>query len=176
MAKSDLTKPSSVVEMPAKESSAGTWRFAVGATIGGGLLLIAIYANTSLSMYNLWSRMNAFDHAFLILPVCLYLIWERRDRLALTVPVPNRAGMALLAGFGVLWLIADAVDVIVGRQFALIGMVESFVFTVLPDGVSVAGASDRSGLTSIAAANGDDRVGGRYQAGWHSDIYGRCIY
>jgi len=108
-----------------------SWLLAAGCAVLGVSALIVIYANTSLSMLDLWSRMHAFDHAFLILPVCLYLIWERRHRLAQALPVPSLVGMALLAGFGALWMVADVIDITIGRQFALIGMVESMILAVL---------------------------------------------
>ncbi len=106
-------------------------RLSAGAALLGVVALVAIYSDTALSMLDLWSRMHAFDHAFLILPVCIYLIWERRHVLAGIDPSPSVIGAILLAGFGVMWMAADAVDVAIGRQTALIGMVESLVLTVV---------------------------------------------
>ena len=55
-------------------------RLSAGAALLGVVALVAIYSDTALSMLDLWSRMHAFDHAFLILPVCIYLIWDGRRR------------------------------------------------------------------------------------------------
>jgi exosortase A len=118
----------------AADSQSGTLtagRVAFGAAALGVVALIATYSATAASMLDLWSRMHAFDHAFLILPVCGYLIWERRHVMAGIGPSPSIVGAILLAGFGSMWLVADAVDVVVGRQVALIGMVESLVLTVV---------------------------------------------
>ncbi|MEX2615431.1 MAG: exosortase A [Alphaproteobacteria bacterium] len=115
--------------LPSGPLTAG--RVSAAAAILGVMALIAIYSETAASMLDLWSRMHAFDHAFLILPVCGYLIWERRRVLAGIGPSPSIVGAILLAGFGIMWIAADAVDVAVGRQAALIGMVESLVLTVV---------------------------------------------
>lgn len=115
--------------LPSGPLTAG--RVSAAAAILGVMALIAIYFETAASMLDLWSRMHAFDHAFLILPVCVYLIWERRHVLAGIGPSPSIVGAILLAGFGSMWMAADAVDVAVGRQAALIGMVQSLVLTVV---------------------------------------------
>jgi len=108
-----------------------SWRVAAPVLVAGLLALLGLYADTAISMYDLWSNINAFNHAFLVIPVCLYLIWERRHVLAGMNPTPNLLGLMLVAGFGAVWLVADTVDVSVGRHFALIGMAESLIFALL---------------------------------------------
>lgn len=108
-----------------------SWRIAAPVLVAGLLALLGLYAGTAVSMFDLWSSTSAFDHAFLVIPVCLYLTWERRHVLAGLVPSPNLYGILLLAGFGAVWLVADTVDVSVGRQFALIGMAEGLILALL---------------------------------------------
>ncbi len=108
-----------------------SWRIAAPVLVTGLVALFGLYAETAVSMFDLWSSTSAFDHAFLVIPVCLYLIWERRDVLAGLVPSPSLYGILLVAGFGAVWMVADTVDVSIGRQFALIGMAEGLIFALL---------------------------------------------
>ena len=112
-------------------TAALSWWVAASVLAAGLLALLGLYADTAVSMFDLWSRMNAFDHAFLVIPVCLYLIWERRRILAGLAPAPNLFGLLVVVGFGAVWLVADTVDVLIGRQFALIGMAEGLIFALL---------------------------------------------
>lgn len=82
-------------------------------------------------MYDLWSLIHSYNHAFLVLPVCLFLAWERRDVLRRLQPRPSLFGTLVVFGFGGLWLIADAVDVMAGRHVALVGMMQGLILATL---------------------------------------------
>jgi exosortase len=61
----------------------------------------------------------------------LYLIYERRYGLAKLRPEPAWWGLLGMAAMGAVWLVADAIDVSVGRHFAVVGMLQALIFSVL---------------------------------------------
>lgn len=107
------------------------WHTALPIMVTGLLGLVWIYWDTAISMYDLWSLIHSYNHAFLVIPVCLFLAWERRDVLRRLQPRPSLFGTLVVFGFGGLWLIADAVDVMAGRHVALVGMMQGLVLATL---------------------------------------------
>ncbi len=99
--------------------------------IAGIIGLTWMHWATAVSMYRLWSDIPSYNHALLVLPVCLYLAWERRHVVRAMLPRFSLFGTLLVFGFGALWLIANAVDVMVGRHIALVGMIEGLVLATL---------------------------------------------
>ena len=74
-------------------------RSSLWATALFALCLLFLYGQTTLSMIAIWSRSDTFAHGFLILPISLWLIWERRDYLAPLPPPPREQQHSLLACF-----------------------------------------------------------------------------
>lgn len=100
--------------------------------LGIGLgVLFASYWQTFLSMAQVWYRSETFAHGFLIFPISLYLIWQRRRELVTSAPSPEWRGILVLTGLGFSWLLANVVDVLVVQQLAFIAMLIAWVWTVL---------------------------------------------
>lgn len=107
------------------------WTVALPALAVAIAALIWIHWDTAWTMYDRWSNIHSYNHAFLILPICAYLAWERRDALRLFQPRPSFVGVLFVFGAGAAWLVGDAVDVSATRQAALVGMIEALVFAML---------------------------------------------
>jgi len=91
------------------------------------LFIIAIYFETFFSMPEIWVRSDTFAHGFLILPISIYLIWSKREAF-LFLKKGHNYGFALLLLLLVLgWLIADSVDVLVGKQLMVVLMLPVIV-------------------------------------------------
>ena len=98
------------------------------------LLLLGVpllFWPTSLSMITIWERSETFTHGFLIFPISTWLIWQRRDELALMMPQPNYRILPLLMGAGLGWFLAYSVDVQVVQQFALIAIIQLSIWILL---------------------------------------------
>ncbi len=108
-----------------------TVRSSLWATALFALCLLFLYGQTTLSMIAIWSRSDTFAHGFLILPISLWLIWERRDYLAPLRPAPAPWVALLLAPGALGWLLAWLGDVLVVQQFALVGMLVVGAWAVL---------------------------------------------
>ncbi|MBW6496311.1 MAG: archaeosortase/exosortase family protein, partial [Burkholderiaceae bacterium] len=55
---------------------------------GGWLASILVFHDTWATMVGMWLGSNTFTHGFLILPICLWLIWQRRATVAAMPAAP----------------------------------------------------------------------------------------
>ncbi len=84
--------------------------------------LVALYFETAWSMVSTWLRSDTYAHGFLIVPISLWLIWEKRASLAAVAPRPTLFPVLLMLPVGLMWLVAHSVDVLVVQQYAFIGL------------------------------------------------------
>ena len=85
-------------------------RLSRGGWIGPGLELLlllgafaALYWGVVVKLVNDWATDDNYSHGFLIVPIALYLAWERRDQLVATPRQPSNLGLlVVLASVGVL--------------------------------------------------------------------------
>ena len=78
-----------------------------------------------------WLVSTAYNHCFLVIPIALWLIWDRRDTLTglFPVPVPSAALLAFPLGF--VWLAAERLGMMEGRQLAVISLLQVLFFGLL---------------------------------------------
>ncbi|MGZ9709912.1 exosortase A [Glaciimonas sp. GNP009] len=95
------------------------------------LLPFLIYFDTARSIVMIWNSSETFTHQYSILPISLWLIWQRREVLAQMKPEPYYPTMLLLAFCGFVWLLGNLADVQVVRQFAFVVMIILAVVSVL---------------------------------------------
>ena len=57
-----------------------------------------MYWNVIVRLVNDWWIDENYSHGFLIVPIALYFVWERRDRLALARLQPSMSGVILILG------------------------------------------------------------------------------
>lgn len=110
---------------------ASCWRMAWVCLAIGLAAIIGLFRDTVGSMVVVWMSSTTFNHAFLIPPICIYLIWIGRGKLAIYEPRPSLWGVAIvaLAAFG--WLAGNIASVRVVEHFALLGMIEGLFLAVL---------------------------------------------
>ena len=107
------------------------WRAALPALIVALLAIIGLYWPTAVGMAAIWWRSETFAHGMLVLPIVLYMIWTRRRELAVLEPRGAVAGLGLLLLLGLGWLVADAAEVVVMQQLALVGLLQATVYVLL---------------------------------------------
>lgn len=111
-----------------------TWRSIPRATIwlAAGLLVLGVVFHREISAaVGVWMSSTAYNHCFLVLPIAIYLVWDRRESLRglVATPVPAVA----LAGIPValVWLTAERLGIMEGRQLAAMTFVELLFVAVL---------------------------------------------
>jgi exosortase A len=100
--------------------------------LGLGLLALGwAFAEEAVAAVKTWESSTAYNHCWLMLPVAVWLAWQRRHRLATLQPepMPLAALAALFAGIG--WLVAERLGIMEGRQLTAMAMMECFVIAVL---------------------------------------------
>ena len=107
------------------------WSFVLATTGFAVAAVIAIYWSSVVAIVTVWSNSDTYSFAFLVAPVSLYIIWNRRQQLAGYRAQPLWAGLLLLVPCGLLWLASEAADLSVGRQLALVGTLQGLLLTTL---------------------------------------------
>lgn len=98
------------------------WRFAVFSILAVVLGLIAIYRDTAFGMVSIWWRSGTFTHAFLVAPISLWLIWEKRKVLARYQPQPAVWLVLPLLILVFVWLLGELAAVNAVTQLAFVAM------------------------------------------------------
>jgi exosortase A len=102
---------------------ARAWRPALPIMAAAILAILSIYADTAKSIVAIWRSSDTFAHGYLIVPITLVLVWVKRREVAALAPRPDALGFLLLAAAGFAWLAAEAAQVQVLAQYALLAMV-----------------------------------------------------
>jgi len=93
--------------------------------------LFVFFASTFYSMIDIWWRSETFAHGFLIFPISLWLIWRNQDVLSSLTPKLFPIASLMLIPMGIVWLLADFVDVLVVQQLAAVSMMIIVTLSVL---------------------------------------------
>ena len=114
-----------------------TWRVApVLAASLAVVGILALYWPVAASIVAIWIRSETFTHGFVIVPICLWLAWRRREILAAIPARPWWPGLAIVFAAGALWFVTSVADVLGVKQFALAFMLQAAIVTVLGAGIA----------------------------------------
>lgn len=89
-----------------------------------------VFQGTLASMVAIWIRSETFTHGFLIAPISLWLTWRIRDRFHADLVQPAPWALVLVLGFGLIWLVANLVDVLVVQQLAFVSILISGIWAI----------------------------------------------
>ena len=106
-------------------------REAVPALLLGLVVLGVLFRAEAMAAVQVWNDSTAYSHGFFVLPIALYLAWDRRHNLAgLRVePLPWLSLMA--APLLLAWLAAERLGIMEGRQLVAITFVQLLFVAVL---------------------------------------------
>jgi exosortase A len=103
-----------------------------GPVLAVGLLLLGLMFHAEVAAaVRVWMDSTAYNHCFLVLPIVAYLLWDRRDRLASATPIPNPWFALAAIPVVMVWLLAERLGIMEGRQLMVMTLVEIFFLTVL---------------------------------------------
>src|SRR5512144_2838779 len=99
-----------------------------------GVVLVAfgvLYGDVIVKLVNDWATDDNYSHGFLIVPIALYLAWERRGRLAAVAARPSALGLVVILGsFAVLAAGVLGAELFLTR-ISLLGVLAGVVLFVL---------------------------------------------
>lgn len=128
MTQASLTRPLQALP-PALREAGATWLALLA-------LLLGVFHDTAWSMIQIWLGSATYGHGILIVPIVAYLVWRRRQRLAVESPRPSLWGLAFMLGAGAVWLVGHLAMVNLLQHFGLVGLIQGSVLAVF--GVSIA--------------------------------------
>ena len=67
------------------------------ALVAAGLTLVILYVEVLVGLVRAWATNPDYSHGFLIVPLCIYFVWQRRRRLAALEVRPSSAGLVIVA-------------------------------------------------------------------------------
>ncbi|WEF31778.1 exosortase A [Pseudoduganella chitinolytica] len=111
---------------PAHDAGKAHWLVVAAAV----LLPFILYFATAASIVSIWERSATFAHGYVILPISLWLVWQRRAVLAQLPVRPFLPALVALALCGVAWMLGSLGDVSIVRQYAFAAMIPLTVLAV----------------------------------------------
>lgn len=100
--------------------------------IGLGIVVLAIgFWPEALAAYRTWSTSTAYSHCFFVVPIALYLAWDRRAALADIPIAPFPYALALILPISIAWLGAERLGIMEGRQLSALALLEVLFLVVL---------------------------------------------
>jgi exosortase A len=97
----------------------------------GLLLLAALFHAEGQAAVHVWNTSTAYGHCWLILPLALWLVWDRRFDAAAQTAAPLAWVAVLGVPLAAAWLVADLLGIMEGRQLAAVGFIEVLLLAVL---------------------------------------------
>jgi exosortase A len=106
-------------------------RAPIPALLFGAIVLGLVFHEEIAAAVFIWYDSTAYSHCYFIIPIAAYLAWDRRHSLA-SVPIEPLPWAALLAlPLAAVWLVAERLGIMEGRQLVAMTLVEILFLTVL---------------------------------------------
>ena len=100
--------------------------------VTAGLVALGFtFSPEAMAAYRVWIDSTAYSHCFFVVPIALYLAWERRATILAAPVVPLRWASLAALPIGVVWFVAERLGIMEGRQLMAISFVELLVLSVV---------------------------------------------
>ncbi len=98
------------------------------------LLSIIAFYPTWKSLVDIWIRSETFAHGFIVIPISLWVIWQKKELHNQIIPgKPSWLGLAFTLLNGFLWLLGSLIHALVIQQYALVGILIGGIWFYLGD-------------------------------------------
>lgn len=112
------------------DGRATAWRAAIIALAFGLGVLMVLCREPVVGAVRVWIDSATFNHCFLIIPISLYAIWDRRERWRHLAPRPSWPALALLPPIGLAYLAGSVANVLELQEFATVAFLQVMVLCV----------------------------------------------
>jgi exosortase A len=101
------------------------------ALLGGLACFALLFRAEIVAAVGVWIDSTAYSHCFLVLPIALWLAWDRREAARGLRPEPTFWPVLAVLPFGLAWFAAERLGLMEGRQLAVLGMLEALLVALL---------------------------------------------
>ena len=108
-----------------------TFGASVPALVAGLVLLGFAFATEAVAAWRVWMDSTAYSHCLFVLPIALYLAWDRRGHIVAVPVVALPWAAVAVAPLGLAWLVAERLGIMEGRQLVALTIVEVLFLAVL---------------------------------------------
>lgn len=112
-------------------ASAGSWPTIISVLVVAAVVAIGLFWGAATSAVRVWYESSAYNHGFAILPIVGYLIWMRREALAVLPPKPFLGGLVPVGAASAIGVVGHVTQVDFVQQLGLVLLFSSIVLTVL---------------------------------------------
>ncbi|MGB5834336.1 MAG: exosortase A [Thiohalocapsa sp.] len=117
---------------PAQASAvSANWAQSVLLLTAAVSIVVILFRDTAWSIVSIWERSETFAHGYLIVPISLWLVWEKRRGLKGLMPKPTLLPVLLFLPIGFGWLVAYLVDTLVVQQFGFVAMLAVAIWALI---------------------------------------------
>lgn len=127
--------PAASRKLPTPEVRAA-WPRYIGVWAAVLTLLLGVLHKDVVHLATRWWNSETYGHCLLIIPIVVWLLWQRKEGLARLAPRPWAIGALFMLGAGIVWLIGDLAGVALLRHTGIVLLVIASVPTIF--GLAVA--------------------------------------
>jgi exosortase A len=107
------------------------WAWHIGSLAAIVGLILAIFKFEVVNAVQVWWFYPTYSHCFLIIPISAWLVWEKRDTLAGIAPAVAPKALFAILPLLLMWLGGKFSTINEVRQFAVIGLIEVSILTMV---------------------------------------------
>ncbi len=107
------------------------WAFHLAALGFLIVLILGLFWSDVAAAVEVWWIYPAYSHCFLIIPISAWLIWEKRALLRASLPELAPKALWAIPPIALAWLIGEFSSITELRQFAIVGLIQVAIFTML---------------------------------------------
>jgi exosortase A len=102
---------------------------------GTVIFFLAVFAllfwNDAIGAFRVWTDSPTFNHCFLILPISLFMVWQRRQMLEGIGFLPDLRAVAPMLALAASWLVTSLAGILEAGQFVVLTMLQVALFGTL---------------------------------------------
>lgn len=95
------------------------------------LLTLVAFRSSVAAAIEVWEVSPTYSHCFLIIPIVLWLIWEKRGALAMAVPGVAPSALAAIPVLSLVWWIGTLSSINEVQQYAVVGIIQTLIVAFL---------------------------------------------
>jgi exosortase A len=118
------------------DRQAQAWRSHLLALGAAAAAILLLFARDAFDMARIWWTSTTFNHCLVVVPIILWLVWQRLDDLKALAPRAWAPGLLLTGAGGAAWLLGEAGNVALLRHFGLLLMLQGSAIACLGKAVA----------------------------------------